>query len=121
MLKLSLLCSLILCFSCKPKNDLPDPLLAGWNNQAVCEVLEENDELRILRCTFAPQIGHEKHYHPPHYAYAVQGSRFRIEDSEGVREVDFPTGANYYSEGVEWHQALNIGDSTAVVLIIEPK
>ena len=107
--------------SCSSKNELPDPLEAGWNNSSVCEVLVDNEKVRVLQCTFAPGVGHDKHYHPAHYAYAVSGSRFRIEDADGIREVNFPTGSNYYSAGVNWHKALNIGDSTAVVLIMEPK
>lgn len=103
------------------QDDLPDPLQAGWNDKAVCKVLKENVNIRVLKCTFEPGVGHEKHMHKAHYAYAISGSRFRIEDEKGIREVDFNSGSNYYSEGVKWHQVLNIGDSTAVVLIIEPK
>jgi quercetin dioxygenase-like cupin family protein len=103
------------------QEELPDPLAAGWNDEAVCILLEENDHLRVLRCTFESGVGHEKHFHAAHYAYAISGSRFRVEDEKGIREVDFPTGSNYYNNGVDWHQVLNIGDSTAVVLIIEPK
>lgn len=103
------------------QDKLPDPLNAGWNDEAVCILLEENEDIRVLRCTFEPGVGHEKHFHAAHYAYAISGSRFRVEDEKGIREVDFPTGSNYYSDGVNWHQVLNIGDSTAVVLIIEPK
>lgn len=103
------------------QDPLPDPLAAGWNDKAVCIVLEDNEAVRVLRCTFAPGVGHDKHFHAAHYAYAISGSRFRVEDENGIREVDFSTGSNYYSEGVNWHQVLNIGDSTAVVLIIEPK
>lgn len=103
------------------QDTLPDPLEAGWNGNAVCVVMEENESIRVLRCTFEPGVGHDKHFHAAHYAYAISGSRFRVEDENGIREVDFNTGSNYYSEGVNWHQVLNIGDSTAVVLIIEPK
>lgn len=66
-------------------------------------------------------MGHEKHYHKPHFGYAVAGSTFRIEDTTGTREVSFPSGGHFYSEGTAWHEALNVGDSTAVFLIIEPK
>jgi len=68
-------------------------LEAGWNNKAVCEVVEENDKVRILKCTFAPDVGHEKHYHNPHFGYTQITS----------------------------HEVLNIGDSTAVFLIVEYK
>ena len=118
---LGLVLILLLLWSCSPKNELPDPLEAGWKSESVCEVLEENDKIRILRCTFPPGAGHERHFHAAHFAYSVVGSRFRIKDESGSRDLDFPTGSNYYSEGVLWHEVLNIGDSTAIVLIIEPK
>ncbi|MBT8257424.1 MAG: cupin domain-containing protein [Bacteroidia bacterium] len=107
--------------SCKESSELPDPMQAGWKGEKVCEILEDNSDVRILKCTFEPGVGHERHYHEPHFAYALKGSRFQITDSEGVREANFFTGSNYFSNGVEWHEALNIGDSTSVVLIIEPK
>jgi hypothetical protein len=44
-----------------------------------------------------------------------------MKDTTGVREVKVPSGTNYYNPGIEWHEAVNIGDSTAVFLIIEPK
>jgi len=45
----------------------------------------------------------------------------RITDANGIREVQVLTGSSFYSKGVEWHEVLNIGDSTAVFLIVEPK
>jgi quercetin dioxygenase-like cupin family protein len=107
--------------SCKNKIALPDPLNAGWNNQSVCEVLQDNAKLRVLKCTFKPGVGHEKHYHNAHFAYTLSGSKMRINDTTGTREVDVATGSSFFSDGVVWHEALNIGDSTAVFLIIEPK
>ena len=112
---------LILLFACKTNNNLPDPLQAGWNNKAVCELLEENESIRVLKCTFEPDVGHEKHYHKPHFGYALAGSNFRIIDADGTKEIRVTTGSSFYSEGTDWHEALNIGDSTAVFLIIEPK
>lgn len=112
---------LILLFACKTDNNLPDPLQAGWNKNAVCELLEENESIRVLKCTFEPGIGHEKHYHKPHFGYTLAGSKFRMIDANGAREVSVTTGSSFYSEGTAWHEVLNIGDSTAVFLIIEPK
>ena len=106
---------------CKGNNTLPDPLEAGWNNEPVCEVLEDNVEIRVLKCTFPPGVGHERHYHDAHFGYTIAGSRFRITDTTGIREVDLPTGTTFFNEGVVWHEVLNIGDSTAVFLITEPK
>ncbi len=117
---LILLLSLIM-LNCKNKNTLPDPLEAGWNNDAVCEVVEENDNVRVLKCTFEPGVGHEKHYHNPHYGYTVAGSKFKIKDTTGTREVNVPTGYSFSKDEISTHEVLNIGDSTAVFLIIEYK
>lgn len=111
----------ILFYGCDTNNSLPDPLQAGWQNKSVCEVMEENETVRVLKCTFPPGVGHERHYHDPHYGYALAGSTFLIKDTTGVREVDVLTGTDFYSQGTEWHEVLNIGDSTAIFLIVEPK
>jgi quercetin dioxygenase-like cupin family protein len=110
-----------LLVSCQPKPNLPDPLEAGWNNQSVCEVIKENDAVRVLKCTFPPGVGHERHYHKKHFGYTLAGSTFRIKDTTGTREVTIPDGFDFYNEGIEWHEVLNIGDSTAIFLIMEPK
>lgn len=113
---------LLLCLmGCKKENPLPDPLKAGWNNQSVCEIVEDNPKIRVLKCTFAPGVGHERHYHAAHFGYTIKGSKFRIKDTTGTRDVNVPTGTDFYNDGIEWHEVLNIGDSTAVFLIIEPK
>lgn len=114
-----LLASLML-FSCKSSNPLPDPLEAGWKGNSVCELVEENKSLRVLKCTFAPNIGHERHFHVPHFGYTLSGSTFRIIDTSGTKEVNVKTGSSFYSKGTAWHEVLNIGDSTAVFLIMEP-
>jgi mannose-6-phosphate isomerase-like protein (cupin superfamily) len=100
---------------------LPDPLEAGWNGVPVCEKLHEDSDHRILRCSFPPSIGHQRHYHDRHFGYAIAGGRMRITDSSGTREVDLATGSSFASDGVAWHEVLNIGDSTVVFLVIEPK
>lgn len=101
--------------------NLPDPLGAGWNGKPVCERLHEDDRQRILRCTFPPGVGHERHFHHAHFGYTVAGGRMRIEDQDGVREVDVKAGSSFASDGVAWHQVLNVGDTTTVFLIVEPK
>jgi quercetin dioxygenase-like cupin family protein len=100
---------------------LPDPLEAGWKGMPVCEKLHEDSDQRILRCTFPPSIGHQRHFHNQHFGYAIAGGRMRITDSSGTREVDLATGSSFASDGVAWHEVLNIGDPTVVFLIIEPK
>ncbi len=113
-----------IAYSCNTntkKTNLPDPYEAGWKGEKVCEILEENDELRVLQCTFPPGVGHEKHEHPPHFGYTLKGSMFKITDSSGVRELNVPTGYSFSKDYISVHEAENIGDSTAVFLIVEYK
>jgi quercetin dioxygenase-like cupin family protein len=112
---------ILILSSCKTKQSLPDPLKAGWKGDTVCQLIKENKALRVLKCTFPPGVGHERHYHNPHFGYTLAGSKFRIKDTTGVKEVQVLTGTDFYSNGTEWHEVLNIGDSTAVFLIMEPK
>ena len=115
---------LLLCFlliGCKEHHSLPDPLEAGWNGHSVCEVLQENEKLRVLKCSFEPGVGHEKHEHQPHFGYTLAGGTFRITDTEGTRDVDVPTGYSFKNEETTIHEVLNIGETTAVFLIMEYK
>ena len=107
--------------SCNPKTNLPDPLEAGWKGKKVCKVLKDNAKLRVLKCTFPPRVGHEKHYHNPHFGYTITGSKFRITTADGIKEVDVPSGSDFSNEEISTHEVVNIGDTTAVFLIIEPK
>ena len=100
---------------------LPDPLQAGWKGVPVCEKLHEDADHRILRCTFPPGVGHERHYHPRHFGYAITGGRVRVSDADGTRELSLETGSSYSSDGVAWHEIENIGDTTIVYLIVEPR
>jgi hypothetical protein len=100
---------------------LPDPLQAGWQGKPVCEHLFENDRQRALRCTFPPGVGHERHFHRPHFGYALSGGLMRLTDENGVREVKLPADSSYNSDGVAWHEVLNVGETTVVYLIVEAK
>ncbi|MFT6047976.1 MAG: hypothetical protein ACI9WC_003694 [Arenicella sp.] len=100
---------------------LPDPLIAGWKGKQVCEHLYEDTEKRILRCTFPPNVGHERHYHVAHFGYAVKGGSVQITDTNGVRELDLTEGSSYSNEGVPWHEIQNIGKTTIIYLIVETK
>ena len=114
----------LLLLSCLTLNagELPDPLEAGWQGEPVCEKLHEDERLRLLRCSFPPGIGHERHFHPPHVGYVLTGGVMEVTDASGTRTVDAPAGATFSNPGgIEWHEALNVGDTTAVYLMIEPK
>lgn len=107
--------------ACRQDNSYPDPLQAGWEGSKVCEILEDKPSLRVLKCTFPPGVGHERHFHPEHFGYTLKGGTFEITDQEGTRTVDIPDGYSFYNASIDWHEVLNVGDSTAVFLIMEPK
>jgi len=100
---------------------LPGPVEAGWKDASVCDVLHEDPYQRALRCTFPPNVGHERHYHARHFGYVIAGGRMQITDSTGTRVVEPATGGHFKSDGIDWHEVVNTGDSTATFLIIEPK
>lgn len=87
----------------------------------MCERLHEDAHQRVLRCTFPPGVGHDRHYHSRHFGYAMSGGRMRITDSKGTREVDILAGSSFTSDGVAWHEVLNIGDTQVQYLIVEPR
>jgi len=108
-------------FSCKKNQDLPDPLEAGWLGESVCELVHEDSHVRVLKCTFPPGVGHEKHQHQPHFGYTLQGSTFKMTDVKGSRTLDVITGTSFSKDRVTEHEVVNVGDSTAIFLIIEYK
>ena len=68
--------------------EIPHAFEAGWEGLDTCELLYEDATSRVGRCTFPPGVGHEKHYHNPHYGYVLEGGTLRITDSEGERTVN---------------------------------
>ena len=121
ILSLWLSCICLLVAIPASAEELPDPVAAGWQGETVCEILQEDAELRIFRCTFPPGIGHERHFHPRHFGFALSGGTMRITSESGTREVTLKTGSYFFSEGIVWHEGLNVGDTTVSYLMIEPK
>ena len=101
--------------------ELLDPVEAGWRGMSVCDVLREDAEIRVFRCTFPPGVGHERHFQGRHSGYALSGGTMRITSEAGTREVTLKTGSYFFSEGIAWHEGLNVGDTTVSYLMIEPK
>lgn len=100
---------------------LPTAVDAGWKGEKVCEVLTDNVEMRVARCTFPPAGGHERHSHPPHWGYILSGSTMQMTDADGTVVRELAAGASWWSDGTEWHEVLNVGGTTGVYLIVEPK
>ncbi|MEL7685445.1 hypothetical protein AAG594_13990 [Citromicrobium bathyomarinum] len=66
-------------------------------------------------------MGHERHYHPAHYGYALNGGTMRITDETGVQTVTLETGSDYTSDGTAWHEVLNIGETPVIYLMVEER
>ena len=98
---------------------LPSALEAGWEGEAVCALEHQTAAHRVLRCTFPPGVGHERHYHPPHYGYALSGGTMQLTDVSGTRAAKLSTGSDYSSDGVDWHEVVNVGNTTVTYLIVE--
>ena len=45
----------------------------------------------------------------------------QITDAGGTRTAEFADGLTWDSDGVEWHEVVNVGDTTSSYLIVEPK
>lgn len=119
---MKLLWGLILLFSYSASTEnLNGPLQAGWKGNKVCEQLSDNDHERVLRCSFPPGVGHEKHKHNAHFGYALSGGKMQLTDDKGTRVVELATNSYFESKGKKWHQVLNIGNTTVVYLMIESK
>jgi len=100
---------------------LPHALDAGWQGMETCEVLYEDDSVLVGRCDFPPGVGHEKHYHNPHFGYVLQGSSLKIIDESGEEVIETVTGDNWSTDEITVHEALNVGDVTTSYLLVEPK
>ena len=117
----ALLIFLMGCNTAVMAYELPDPVAATWQGEPVCETLTETAEMRVFRCIFPPGVGHERHFHARHFGYALSGGRMCITDATGTREVNLQTGTYFSSDGISWHEVLNIGDTVVSYLMIEPR
>jgi quercetin dioxygenase-like cupin family protein len=101
--------------------EVVDAINAGWKGEKRCENLYEDAQIRILRCTFPPNVGHERHSHPAFFNYILSGGHGQVTDSSGTREFESKTDQYRAGKAVEWHEMLNTGDSTLRYLIVEKK
>lgn len=108
------------CATAQAKDEtLPSALEAGWNGERVCTLQHQTETHRVLRCTFPPGVGHERHYHPAHYGYALSGGTMQLTSASGTRTATLETGSDYSSEGTEWHEVINVGETMVTYLIVE--
>ena len=116
---------LVIMFMLSPaaiaQEKLSDTFEAGWNGKPVCDVIEEDDFMRMFICTYPPGGGQDKHYHGPYMGYIVQGGTLRSTGPNGTRESTSVAGRSLNSPGVEWHELINVGETTVQILGVEKK
>lgn len=77
-------------------------------------------DARSARC-FCARLGHERLFHAPQWGYVLNDPTMRISDERGTTERRIKTASSCWSDGIARHEALNVGRTTSVHLIIEPK
>jgi hypothetical protein len=94
--------------------EVHDALSVEWQGKKPCEKLHEDDQIRILRCTFPPEAKHVRHQDPANFVYALSGGKLKTESVSGVREAEVGTDTYVLNKPVPWH-------ATARFLVIEMK
>src|SRR5215468_5609017 len=102
--------------------DVPDALSVEWQGKKPCERLHEDDQIRVLRCTFPPGAKHLRHQHPANFIYTLSGGKIVVENANGVQPQQVvATDFSALSPPVPWHEGTNTGDTTLRFLIVEMK
>ena len=101
--------------------DVPDALSVEWQGKKPCELLHEDAQIRIARCTFPPGAMHVRHSHPASVGYVLSGGKMQVQDEKGTRVVEVQTGAQGVNPPIPWHEVTNVGDTTLQFLVIEKK
>jgi quercetin dioxygenase-like cupin family protein len=100
----------------------PDALSVEWQGKKPCENLHEDDQIRILRCTFPPGTKHVRHQHPENFVYTLGGGKIQGQNASGtLPPQDLATDVSLLSPPVPWHEVTNVGDTTARFLVVEKK
>jgi quercetin dioxygenase-like cupin family protein len=101
--------------------DVPDALSVEWQGKKPCEKLLEDDQIRILRCTFPPGTKHIRHQHPANFVYTL-GATLQVENATGTQPPqELGTDVDLLSPPVPWHEVANVGGTTGRFLVVEMK
>jgi quercetin dioxygenase-like cupin family protein len=113
--------SIITVASAAKATDVPDALSVEWQGRHPCEKLFEDAQVRVARCTFAPEVVHVCHSHPSYLTYVVSGGQAQVQDEKGTRKIDVVAGAFANVAAIPWHEFTNIGDTTIQYVVVEKK
>ena len=102
-------------------DDVPDALSVEWQGKKPCEKLFDDEQVRVVRCTFPPGAVHVCHSHPGYLSYVVNGGQGQIQDEKGIRKIDVVSGALLDVPPTPWHEFANVGDTTIQFVVVEKK
>jgi len=72
--------------------------------------MNEDSQIRIMRCTFAPGAKHSRHSHPATFDHVLSGGKVQVQDENETRVAERPTGGQMDSSPVPWHEVTNARD-----------
>jgi beta-alanine degradation protein BauB len=101
--------------------DIPDALSVEWQGKKPCELLGEDPQIRIMHCTFPPGAKHLRHTHPATFNYVLSGGKVQVQDENGARVAELPTGSQVDRPPIPGHEVTNVGDTTLQFLVAEKK
>ena len=88
----------------------------------VYQVIFENDDVKVLKVTFAPGQGDNMHEHGVITYYGIKGGKLQNTLADGsVKEMEVPDGFVGHGNNIVKHQMENVGDDTVKVIIVEHK
>jgi hypothetical protein len=101
--------------------EAPDALSVEWQGKKVCEKLHEDEQIRILRCSFPPGVKNVRDRHPATFVYTLGGGKAEFTDASGTRRLDMANDAYLFNQPIPWHDITNAGDTTLRYVLVELK
>jgi quercetin dioxygenase-like cupin family protein len=98
-------------------NQQLDPLVSAKN---VYSLINENNQMRVLKVTFEPGATAKMHHHPKHMAYVLKGGKLKLTSEGKSQDLDLKEGSAVFLDAQN-HEATNIGDSVIELLVVELK
>ena len=99
----------------------PDALAVEWQGKKPCEKLHEDEQIRILRCTFLPGAKHLRHQHPSTFVYTLSGGKLERVNETGTSQGEAVTDTFVMNAPISWHEVTNVGDTTMRFVVVEMK
>ena len=86
-----------------------------------CQVLLDNDRVRVVRVVLKPGEKLPMHSHPANVVYSISGGRAKYTLTDGkTEERELKAGQTTWSEAVS-HSTENIGTTASRALVVELK